>query len=335
MKVKKYKPYLVHVVVWLIFLILSLVRIYSDGGSINRHFLLTLSINFVVFYINYLILVPKLLLQKRAYAYLSCAALLVFIPVLFDNPPPPPRMMPDVGKMKPPGRSFFFFIPVLSNLAFLVAGTSVKVYLEWNENEIKKKEIENQKSKAELHFLRNQLSPHFLFNSLNSIYSLSTKKSDDAPEAIITLSELMRYMLYQTDNDQVPLKDELDYIQNYLKLQKLRLANHENVTFNVKGSVTNQKIRPLLLISLIENAFKYGTDFQGNTEVKIKIKVTDDELEFSCSNIIGNQSRNNENSGIGLQNTRSRLQLLYPGKHEFRMEERNNRFIVELRLDLI
>ncbi|WP_423818019.1 histidine kinase [Salinimicrobium sp. TIG7-5_MAKvit] len=336
MKIKEYKPFLVHLVVWLIFLLISLVPIYSENdGTIDRHSIVRLCINFAVFYINYLYLVPYLLLKKKTYLYLFCAAAVVILPViLFDDPPPPPAEFPRPGEMRPPRRSFFLFIPVLSNLAFLVAGTSVRVYLEWNENEMKKKEIENQKSKAELYFLRNQLSPHFLFNSLNSIYSLSAKKSDYAPEAIITLSELMRYMLYQTDSELVLLKDELDYIQNYLKLQRLRIANNENVTFNIKGPVSNQKIRPLLLISLIENAFKYGTDFQGNTEVKIKIIVSPNDLKFICSNIIGHRKKDNENAGIGLKNTRSRLELLYPQKHEFIVEEKNNRFIVQLHLDL-
>ena len=144
----------------------------------------------------------------------------------------------------------------------------------------------------------------------------------------------MRYMLYETNNDFVTLNKEIEYIQNYLKLQRLRIANNEHVTLNIHGSISNQKIRPLLLISFIENAFKYGTDFKGNTEVKIEIDVNGDELQFKCINLIGNRKKENDSSGIGLKNTRERLELLYKDKHTLLVAEKDNRFIVNLTLNL-
>lgn len=306
---------------------------YSDNGNIPTHFILLLGSNILIFYINYLYLVPQILLKKKTITYLLLVAVFVFIPTLlrFDPPLPPPGFPESFNGTRPPGRSI---IPFIMGLSFIVVGTSIRIYMEWNRNEIEKKEKENQKSKTELHFLKHQLSPHFLFNSLNSIYSLSSKKSPDTPEAIITLSELMRYMLYQTDTELVPLNDELEYIQNYLKLQRLRIANNENVTINIHGSIINQKITPLLLISFIENAFKYGTDFKGNTEVKIRIIVQPDKLEFTCENLIGQRKESSENSGIGLVNTRERLKLLYPKRHFLKVEEEENRFVVYLTLDL-
>ncbi|WP_159023401.1 sensor histidine kinase [Formosa sp. L2A11] len=235
---------------------------------------------------------------------------------------------------RPNFRIFRFGLPILFNLILVVIGTAIKMYSEWDKNIQLQKEIESQKSSAELHFLKNQLSPHFLFNSLNSIYSLTSKKSNDAPEAVITLSELMRYMLYQADNDFVKLSDELDYIQNYLKLQRLRIARNQDVTLNIRGSILQQKIRPLLLISFIENAFKYGTDFKGNTFVCIEINVNGNNLDFKSINLIGNRKQDPENSGIGLQNTKERLQLLYPNQHKLEIKEVSNQFIVHLDLNL-
>ncbi|WP_373055908.1 sensor histidine kinase [Zunongwangia sp. H14] len=328
----------VHTAVWLVFFIICLLQIYSGNGDIALRLVVILGINFIVFYVNYLFLVPHFLLKKKTFAYLLLAAVLIALPVFvqFYNPPGPPPPAPPEGfpMNRGPRIPFHFFIPFIVNLAFVVVGTSIKMYSEWNQNEIKKKEIENQKSKTELHFLKNQLSPHFLFNSLNSIYSLCVKKSSDAPEAVITLSELMRYMLYQTNTDVVPLKDELEYIQNFLKLQRIRIANNENVTLNIKGPVTDQKIRPLLLISFIENAFKYGTDFRGNTEVKIAILVEPKRLRFSCVNLIGREKAGSENAGIGLANTKERLNLLYPDRHLLEISEEENRFVVNLVLEL-
>jgi len=331
------KQLLMHVVVWLVFIIVSLSSIYFGNGTITYEIFLVIGGSLLLFYINYSYLVPKFLLQKNKKLYLVTAAALIILVAFFQLmvAPSRPHMRPELLQDPPPVRMpFGVFVPVLINLFFVVIGTSIKIYAEWNRNEINKKEIENQKNKTELHFLKHQLSPHFLFNSLNSIYSLSNKKSPNAPEAIITLSELMRYMLYETDSELVRLKEELEYIQNYLKLQRLRIANNENVILNINGPVANQKITPLLLISFIENAFKYGTDLMGNTEVKIRVKVQQDKLEFTCVNLIGHRRESSENSGIGLINTRERLKLLYPGKHFLKVKEEQNRFVVNLTLEL-
>jgi len=330
------KQLLMHIVVWLVFIIISLFNIYFSNGTISYGIIIGIGSNLLLFYINYSYLVPKFLLQNNKKLYLVTAAALILFVAFFQLmvSPSRPHMRPELFQGPPPILPFRAFVPGLINLFFVVIGTSIKIYAEWNRNEINKKEIENQKNKTELHFLKHQLSPHFLFNSLNSIYSLSTKKSPNAPEAIITLSELMRYMLYETDSELVRLKEELEYIQNYLKLQRLRIANNENVILNINGPVANQKITPLLLISFIENAFKYGTDLKGNTEVKIRIKVQQDKLEFTCVNLIGQRRESSENSGIGLINTRERLKLLYPGKHFLKVEEEQNRFVVNLTLEL-
>ncbi|MDW5288690.1 sensor histidine kinase [Formosa sp. PL04] len=331
---------LIHIFIWSLFLFVFFLQVYLNTGEIPKPFLNFLLIGFISFYINYLFLVPQFLLKKKNLYYFITVSILIAIAVVFiqfvlPRPElirhlPPPN---DInGQGNKPGLRIGF--PLFLNLILIVIGTAIKMYLEWDKNIQHQKEVESQKSTAELHFLKNQLSPHFLFNSLNSIYSLTSKKSNDAPEAVITLSELMRYMLYQADNDFVMLKDELDYVQNYLKLQRLRIANNKNVTLNIRGGIEQQKIRPLLLIPFIENAFKYGTDYKGNTLVHIEINVNGNNLDFKCTNLIGNRKQDLKNSGIGLQNTRERLQLLYPNLHEFIIEEENNQFIVNLNLNL-
>ncbi|MEP1490376.1 MAG: histidine kinase [Algibacter sp.] len=333
---RKQKEILIHVSVWVIFAFFNLLQTSTKVNVNYIHVLLVLFSNISLFYVNYLFLVSQFLLKKKIILYVVFVTLLVVLMVfLFSELEP--RVLnerPGAGSGHGPRKHFKFFIPSVLNILLIVTGTAVKMYNEWSKNEINKKEIEVQKSNTELHFLKHQLSPHFLFNSLNSIYSLTNKKSSDASEAVITLSELMRYMLYETNNEFVSLNKELDYVHNYLKLQRLRIANNENVTLNIKGNTSDEKIRPLLLISFIENAFKYGTDFKGNTEVKIEIQIKENELNFTCQNLIGTRKTDKDHSGIGLNNTKERLELLYPDKHVLLVEEKDNRFVVNLTLEL-
>jgi len=195
-------------------------------------------------------------------------------------------------------------------------------------------QIEKNKKEIELKFLKSQLNPHFLFNSLNSIYSLSTIKSDDAPEAILKLSDLMRYMLEESSEEKVLLSKELNYISNYFDLQSLRIDNNTHVTLDINGGVSSQKIAPLLLISYIENAFKFGTDKNGHTYIKISISVADNMLEFKCENVIGEAPFSSKKVGIGIKNTKKRLNLLYADKHFLLVETKDDKFVVNLNLNL-
>ncbi|MDN3666130.1 sensor histidine kinase [Algibacter miyuki] len=333
------KQFVLHFSVWTIFVFVHLIQVRPGQDVISVSNLFLFVTNIILFYLNYLYLVPKLLLKKKTGLYVLCGVVFIgLIVFLFRELQP----MINKGTMffeRRPGHGRFFtgikeFMIIINGILILAIGSGIRIYTEWNRNEITKKQIEAQKSLSELHFLKNQISPHFLFNSLNSIYSLTTKKSNDAPEAVITLSELLRYMLYQTNQDFVLLNNELDYVQNYLKLQRLRIANNEHVTLNIHGAINHQKIRPLLLISFIENAFKYGTDFKGRTKIKIEIYVKEDELQFTCVNLIGSRKSDKTSSGIGLQNTRERLKLLYPETHWLTVTEVENDFVVNLTLKL-
>lgn len=154
------------------------------------------------------------------------------------------------------------------------------------------------------------------------------------PDAIVTLSELMRYMLYETDNKTVALEKEINYIHNYIELQKLRLNNIEDIFINVHGNTKNKFIEPLLLISFVENAFKYGTDYKGATYVKIKIFILENNFDFWIENTIENYVKDPENSGIGLVNIQNRLDLLYPNAHELTITQDSQYYRVHLNLKL-
>jgi LytS/YehU family sensor histidine kinase len=229
---------------------------------------------------------------------------------------------------------FFKIVPSFFYILIITISTIIKTLSELYNNQQNKLIAETHRTSTELNYLRKQTNPHFLFNSLNSIYSLAYKKSDLVPDAIVTLSEMMRYMLYETDNKSVFLEKEINYIKNYLELQKLRLNNIENITINIHGETKNKYIEPLLLISFIENAFKYGTDYKGAAFVKIKITIEENILDFWVENKIENHRKDPENSGIGMTNIESRLNLLYPNAHQLTIIETDSNYSVHLNLKL-
>ena len=290
-----------------------------------------------LFYINYYLLVPKILLRKNTLYYiLSCSVLIVSVALIINyDIVPAPRIPPNFPRREgPPFDNHFIrdFITILNLSAPIVISAFVRVYLEWRKNEDLRKRVESEKITSELQFLKTQLNPHFLFNSLNAIYSLSVKNSRSTSDAIISLSELMRYMLYETDKELVPLGKEIEYIKNYVQLQRLRLSDSTNVKLKISGEEKGKQIPPLLFISFIENAFKYGTDYKGKTNVEINLTTEGNVIHFMVNNKIGNHRKKEGNSGVGLENIKNRLKLLYPDSHNLKIKNDGTTFMVEVTL---
>ncbi len=346
---------LFHCIIWIFFILTSLIQFYESPFRINNDFYAQWVTGIILFYLNYFYLVPVLLLEKKYWLYFVFVLVLIvlfmvirthyFIPEFRHLRPEnmrPPRMMPD-PKFFPKGVHFrtemrqpFFFkvAPSFFYILILTISAIIRTLTEFYNNQQNKLIAETHRTNTELIYLRKQTNPHFLFNSLNSIYSLAHKKSDLVPDAIVTLSELMRYMLYETDNKTVALEKEINYIQNYIELQKLRLNNIEDIVINVHGDTKNKFIEPLLLISFVENAFKYGTDYKGAAHVKIKIFIHENSLDFWIENTIENYVKDPENSGIGLVNIQNRLDLLYPNAHQLSITQDNQYYRVHLNLNL-
>ncbi|WP_179334539.1 sensor histidine kinase [Winogradskyella costae] len=342
MLIKKisYKEYIVHILVWLCISIFPLLTAYLNLGKIPYEVFLKQLMNPILFYVNYLVFVPYILLKRKLFFYIVASILFLALynyvsEVLITNPI---RNEFRNMEMRPnrPGGPFGIrhAIPVVFSLTIFLLGGIFSLVVDFYKRDRLSKELENEQKEIKLQFLRNQLNPHFLFNSLNSIYALVRSKSDDAPEAVITLSELMRYMLYEAGNEQVTLEKEINYIKNYIALQRLRLKNTEAVKLNIKGETRNLKIYSLLLISFIENAFKYGTDYKGNTHIDIKIVVDNNTLSLNVENIIGLYKRDDKNSGVGLENIKNQLNYLYKNNHELTIEEDKSYYRVRLTLNL-
>ncbi|MFB9078775.1 sensor histidine kinase [Flavobacterium procerum] len=353
-----YTKVLFHCAIWVFFILTSLIQFYESPFKINNDFYVQWFTGIVLFYLNYFYLVPAFLLQKKYWLYFVFVFILIavfmiirvnyFIPEFRHLRPEnivPPRMVPPDSHFFPEHRMpkgieirrqplFFKIGPSFFYILIITISAIIRTLTEFYNNQQNKLIAETHRTNTELIYLRKQTNPHFLFNSLNSIYSLAHKKSDLVPDAIVTLSELMRYMLYETDNKTVALEKEINYIQNYIELQKLRLNNIEDIIINVHGDTRNKFIEPLLLISFVENAFKYGTDYKGAAHVKIKIFISEFSLDFWIENTIENYVKDPENSGIGLANIQNRLILLYPNAHELTINQDNNYYKVHLNLKL-
>lgn len=296
-------------------------------------------------YVNYLLLVPKLLIKKRLFAYIVTSILFIsvfnviltefFFPMPFerfielaDHFPMKERSQMAPIKKLPYAMSFIF------SLAFFLLGGVMGLVKEFYRKDQVNQEIKVQSKETELQFLRAQLNPHFLFNSLNSIYSLVRNKSQEAPEAVITLSELMRYMLYEAKEEMVSLSKEINYIKNFMELQRFRLQDSSGLHLKIVGEYQDKRIPPLLLIPFVENAFKYGTDFNGKTDVSIKMEIFDEDFFFEVKNKIGTYRKDKINSGIGLNNIENRLKLIYPDNHSLRINKNDGIYSVHLELNL-
>ncbi|WP_425237277.1 sensor histidine kinase [Ulvibacterium sp.] len=198
------------------------------------------------------------------------------------------------------------------------------------------KEIKNEKLKAEVNYLKAQINPHFLFNTLNSIYALTLKKSEKAPNAVLKLSEIMRYVVTQSDSEKVPLAHEIQYIVDYIELQKLRIGKNVEVNFKVNGLPESKSITPIILVNYIENAFKYGVNPDKPSKINILISMDENGVELQVDNkITVQQSSFLESTEGGNLNTKRRLDYFYPGKHELEIDHSPPHHSVKLYIELV
>ncbi len=282
-----------------------------------------------IFYLNYFWLIPQFLFKGKTREFLiwnglfilMACALMHYFPWherMMDHPPRrngmgrPPRMK------RPPG--WVFFIRDFMTLSFGVAASAtIRMSARWRSAEIARQKAEKSKSEAELKNLKNQLSPHFLLNTLNNIYALIVFNADKAQEAVLDLSKLLRYVLYENQSDFVPLYKEVDFIQNYIDLMRIRLSGNVKLEteFRVASSSVTP-IAPLLFISLIENAFKHGTSSEHPSYIRIMLEEDRGVVICRIENSNHPKSKSDiSGSGIGLEQVRIRLEHLYPGHYEW------------------
>ena len=328
-----------HTIGWIIFLSLPLLFLpkrpemsqHETGNFIFLPAVITGLILIFIFYFNYFVLIPGFLFRQKNLTYIllciGIVAVIFVLPRLVISFHPLPNKLPRTGMEEA--------MPlVVTNLMLMfivtfLASTGLRLNNRW-------KQTEKERLSAQLSYLKMQINPHFLFNTLNSIYSVTIGKAPQAAEMVDKLSGMMRYTLKETQLDFVPLEMEIEYITNYIDLQRVRLDKSVKVNLEVKGDYEGYQIAPLLLIPFIENAFKHGVNSEQDSDIKVSILAND--MHELCMTVTNNkvmmEKIDDEDGGLGIENTRSRLQLIYPGKHYLNISETEEVFTVLLQIHL-
>jgi sensor histidine kinase YesM len=286
-----------------------------------------------IFYASYYYFIPKLYFNSKkvifALALLGSYGILIGITeiVFGENDHMPPRG----AHFGPPRQHPLFFDTQMLIPFLLVIALAFLIKINSRMNE-----IHDEKLSAEVSYLKAQINPHFLFNTLNSLYALTLQKSNEAPNAVLKLSGIMRYVVTESSQDFVALDKEINYIKDYIELQKLRLDNSVSLSFDIHGTTTGRAIAPLILIPFIENTFKYGINPDKDSYIKIVIEIQNHSLSMSVKNAIAASEIDEEfKTEEGLKNTQKRLELIYSGKYELEVIEDGKEYAVNLKIELL
>lgn len=351
---------LLHLLAWAI--ILGIPLYFFKRWDVGKDFIwlyyIGNIINGIIFYTNYLILIPKFFFgsQKHKY-YLSVIFLLTFLYFISDRSNElifkyvpgrnnseevnrskkegevlPPK--PDEHFGRPPFREMHLFNYMFTSLFLVFFSVGMRVLERHSQTEKLQKELEKEKLNSELAFLKNQISPHFFFNTLNNIYSLISINAEDSQKAVLRLSKLMRYLLYDSEHGNTKLSNEIDFMNNYIDLMKLRMSSKISLKVSFPEKYEDINIPPLIFIPFIENAFKHGISYREKSFIDISMTAAKESVTFRCANSLVKANEDNESgrSGIGLENVTKRLNLLFPGKHEIKINKSDNEFEILLRI---
>lgn len=325
-------PWIFHLVLWSVWIGLP----FLNAGENERNFSFALwmfpvTLSRIPFFLlNTEWLIPRIFRKRGIGAYLISLILLIavfsILGQLYKLSFIPEEIL---GKRTD---WFWSIIPVVF-IAAISTGYGFIVYL-LRQDQVRREE-QQQRLTSELSFLRSQISPHFIFNILNSIVYLIRSKSDQAESVTIKLSELMRYMLYAPQEEQVPIEKEIGYLENYIALQETRFGEDVDIRFEKEGNNSALSIEPMILIPFVENAFKHGVGLVNEPVIDIQARMVGNGFRFSVKNKIGMEtaSEKDESSGIGLKNVTRRLELLYPDSHQLTIRDDDGWFSVELQLE--
>ncbi|MBB6333074.1 hypothetical protein HNP24_004077 [Chryseobacterium sediminis] len=313
----------------------------------------------IFFYVNLNLFLPKLYSRKKYFLFtlclLICFGIMVFVPnyLTAENGIParhfPMQMQTTAnpnGNMPPqpmgerfPQEDFqhknntFYGQMIFSSLLPFLFSFLSSLFIFKN---IEKKELERSKARAELLSLKYQLQPHFLFNILNSIYSLALLKSEDTPNGILKLSNVMRYVVQESSKDLVKLSKEIEYVKDYIALQLLRTDSSLDFSYTETGETKKLQIAPFILVNFIENAFKYGFNAEENSKISVKIIIREESIHFNVfNNIVTRNITDEESLKVGLKNTLEHLQQVYPGKYSLHTMNNGKTYEVDLKINLL
>jgi two-component system LytT family sensor kinase len=351
-----------HLLAWTILLVLPLyfIKQLEVGKDFVWLYYLNATTSGIIFYTNYLVLVPKFFFESRKHRYYFSVFFLLAILYIFSDRSSelvfkyvpgrvnnelantqeagrsisgPPK--PDVIFGRPPFRQKHFVNYVFQSLFLIFFSMGLRVLERHSLTEKLQKELEKEKLNSELAFLKNQISPHFFFNTLNNIYSLIGINAEDSQKAVLKLSKLMRYLLYESEQGNTRLSSEIDFMNNYIDLMKLRMNEKILLTVSFPENYEDISIPPLLFVPFIENAFKHGISYREKSFIEISMLSNRNALTFKCTNSLNMTKEESQtgHSGIGLENVRKRLNLIFPGKHDLKITKTDSAFEIVLNIN--
>jgi len=336
---RRLHEFLTHVGFWIFVITIRIPMLnYTDNQSYYLWQLIaSLFLHIIIFYLFYFFF-GKILLQRHIWQFITffiIFLLLYSIPVtyflIFTF-----NQLIHLGIVKEDpqkGSVFMTYVSVISSQSiYAITGTLFRFTIDWFRNSRQQEIIEKQSIANELALLRSQINPHFLFNTLNNIHAFVYRDQDKTAFGIIKLSEIMRYMLYETNSERVLLEKELKYVQNYIDLQRLRVKNPDFIEIKVEGIIYGKMIPPLLLITFIENAFKHGRKNSPSPGISVLLKSEENSMYFEVSNYITQRAEDdtNEYKGFGLKNLQRRLDLIYKNNYTLKIEKDNDKYCIKL-----
>lgn len=339
---KKWGIVLLHVAVWVLLFSFPILlqksvqdsKHEANKGDNSLFIYLSVLTDFIwvaLFYFNAYVLIPRFFYRKKFFLYVliqlaMLSALAVFHWVFFTY----------IASHHEFNLSGFFLFNIFPYLFILACSTTYRMVQDRIKTEQRSQEKETENLKTELSFLRSQVNPHFMFNVLNNMVALARKKSDLLEPSLIQLSSLLRYMLYETDEEKVPLQKEIEYIHSYVDLQQQRFGKNLVLVVDTANAASHYEIEPMLLIPFVENAFKHGTGMIEKPQIDIILSTKNDVLHFTVKNKYSEQYQDikDKTSGIGLTNVKRRLNLLYGNQHSLMIEKKDGWFITSLTLTL-
>lgn len=312
-------PLKYHIVFWLGYFTFNVIRwgsYFDDYGYSIKSNIVEFSIHIIIVYGNIFYLIPKLILRKRYKMYVASVilimALVYIVRTALNYHFVTTEIYPEAFY---PGKFFKFnyvLEVIIGEIYVITFVTSIKLMVDWFIEKKRNENLAKLQLSTELKFLRSQIQPHFFFNTLNNLYALTLTKSDNAPQLVIKLSELMQYVLYEINESKANLLDEINHINNYIDIERLRFADRVESELNITGNIEDVKVPPLLFLSFIENCFKHG--LKENDKLKIDMNfqlINKDYLVFRLSNNFNPDVNQDNNQGIGITNSKRRLKLLF------------------------
>jgi sensor histidine kinase YesM len=329
----------IHTVGWCLLLLMPYMTSYahlkSFAPGINGIFFLPIVlvgvVNIIIFYINYFYLIPGFLFTKKYLSYsllfFSCLVLsfgLAFLIFEVTDPAGSEAAGPVLTLVRHTAKGYAFQMLIVSFVTSIALAYSDRL-----------KQIEQEKHSAQIASLKSQINPHFLFNTLNNIYASALDTSPRSADMVEKLSEMMRYTMKETQKDFVMLEDEINYNNNYIELQKIRLDKSVKIDYDNSLDAGTLQIAPMLLTPFIENAFKHGVNPEQKSHITIAMALQNRQLHlFVSNNKVSTQKETSERSGLGIVNTKKRLELIYPGRHRVTVNESDQHFEVSLQINL-